>query len=253
MRQTTTATTAKTAPAERRHALVLGGTGAIGSAVLRCFARAGLRTTFTYSISEEKARGLAAESGHTAEHVDLADPAEIRALYTRLDARGAVPDVLVHCATARLPMAALEQTTPELLDGVCRVAGCAALVGVQEMARRLATEKRAGHVVLVGALDRAQSLPLSVAFAAAQGMLGAMTMALAKELGPRGVRVNLVAGGPTGSGISARLAPALIADYEKLSGLRRLGTPEEIAACVAFLALENEYMTGKVLTANGGL
>jgi 3-oxoacyl-[acyl-carrier protein] reductase len=121
------------------------------------------------------------------------------------------------------------------------------------MARRLVADGRSGHVVLVGALDRAQSLPLSVAFAAAQGMLGAMTMALAKELGPSGVRVNLVAGGPTRTGLSARLDPVLLADYERLSALRRVGTADEIAACVTFLALENEYMTGKVLAANGGI
>lgn len=223
----------------RRHALVLGGTGAIGSAVLRAFARAGVPTTFTHHTSEPRPA-----EGQRAIRVDLRDSEAIRALYNQLET---APDVLVHCAAAIGP-ARLDDTTPADLDEACRVAGHAALVATQELAKR-----GPGHVVLVGALDRAQSLPLPVAFAAAQGMLAAMTMALAKELGPRGVRVNLVAGGPTGTGISAHLDASLLRDYEKLSALRRLGTPDEIAAAIAFLALENEYMTGKVFAANGGI
>jgi 3-oxoacyl-[acyl-carrier protein] reductase len=236
----------------RRHALVLGGTGAIGSAVLRAFAAARLATTFTYRTSEARALALTADHGHRAARVELTDPDAIRALYAAMDARGATPDVLVHCAAVHRP-AALADTRCEDFDDALHVAGRAALVATQELARRLAAEGRPGHVVFVGALDRMQSLPLSVGFAAAQGLMGAITMALAKELGPRGVRVNLVAGGPTGAGVASRLDPALLRDYEKLSALRRLGTPGEIAACVAFLALENEYMTGKVFTANGGI
>jgi NAD(P)-dependent dehydrogenase (short-subunit alcohol dehydrogenase family) len=127
------------------------------------------------------------------------------------------------------------------------------MVAVQEIARGLAEEKRPGHVVFVGALDRAQSLPLTPTFAAAQGMLGPLAMALAKELGPQGILVNLVSGGLVGAGISRDLDPSLVRDYEKLSALRRLGRPEEIAAPVLFLALDNEYMTGKTLAANGGI
>ncbi|HEY8077198.1 MAG TPA: SDR family oxidoreductase [Labilithrix sp.] len=233
----------------RRHALVLGGTGVIGGAVLAAFARAGLPTTFTYRRSEERAHALATQYGHTAARIDLENADEIRALYTRLET---APDVLVHCAAVHVART-LADTTCEELDASLRIAGRATLVATQELARRLEEEKRPGHVVLVGALDRTQSLPLSFAFAAAQGMMGAIAMALAKELGHQDVRVNLVAGGPTGSGVSATLAPSLLRDYEKLSALRRLGTPDEIAAAVAFLALENESMTGKVFAANGGI
>ena len=236
----------------RRHALVLGGTGVIGSAVLTALARAALPTTFTFHTSDARARELAAAHSQTAERVDLRRPDEIRALYERLDVRGPSPDVLIHCAAVHVP-SSLADTSCDDFDASLRVCGHAMLVATQQLARRLAAERRPGHVVIVGALDRTQALPLSVSFAAAQGMASAMAMAMAKELGPAGVRVNLVAGGPTGRGVSARLAAPLLRDFEKLSALRRLGTADEIAACVAFLALENEYMTGKVLAANGGI
>jgi NAD(P)-dependent dehydrogenase (short-subunit alcohol dehydrogenase family) len=233
----------------RRHALVLGGTGAIGSAVLRAFARAGLPTTFTYLRSEEHAKALATEHGQTAVRADLTDAAELRAAFA---ACKDVPDVLVHCAATR-PSLSLEETTTDEVDHACAVTGRATLVAVQELARRLRAEKRAGHVVLASALDRGQSLPLPVAIAASQGMIAPLGMALAKELGPDGIRVNVVVGGPTGKGISGGLDKELLADFEKLSALRRLGRPEEIAAVIAFLALENDYMTGKTLAANGGI
>jgi NAD(P)-dependent dehydrogenase (short-subunit alcohol dehydrogenase family) len=236
----------------RTHALVLGGTGAIGGAVLRALSRAGLPATFTYCRREERARAIASEHGQTAIRVDLARDDETRALFERLDRDAIVPDVLVHCAAAFRPTP-LGATTGDDLAAACAVTGRAALVATQEMARRLEAASRPGHVVLVGALDRGQSLPLPVTFAAAQGMLGAMTMALAKELGPAKILVNLVAGGPTGKGISEGLDAALLRDFEKLSALRRLGTPDEIAAAVLFLALENEYMTGKTFAANGGI
>ena len=107
--------------------------------------------------------------------------------------------------------------------------------------------------MLVGALDRAQSLPLPVHFAGTQGMLAAMAMALAKELGPAGVRVNVVALGALTEGISRTLSPRALADYQSLSAFRRLGEPAEAARAIVWLALENRYMSGKVLAANGGI
>src|SRR5690349_1892624 len=71
-------------------ALVLGGTGYVGSAVLRELARRGVPATFTFHTSEDKARMLAAEYGHTAMRADLAVPSAVRAL--------PAADVVIHCA-----------------------------------------------------------------------------------------------------------------------------------------------------------
>jgi NAD(P)-dependent dehydrogenase (short-subunit alcohol dehydrogenase family) len=109
------------------------------------------------------------------------------------------------------------------------------------------------NVVFTGALHAGQSLPLSAPFAAAQGALGPLAMSLAKELGPKNVRVNLVTGGLTNAGISASIAPARVADYERFSALRRLGTSDEIAAPIVWLALDNTYVSGKVFPVNGGI
>lgn len=233
----------------RRHALVLGGTGTIGARVVALFAQRRVPTTFTFFQSEEKARVLATEHGATAVKADLRESAQIRALF---EAMPVVPDVLVHCAAVHQPAAITELEEADL-DRAVAVGGRAALLAVRELVKRLPTPKSPAHVVLVGALDRTQALPLAASFAAAQGMMGPIAMALSKELGPRGICVNLVAGGLLGTGVSKALDPARVADFEKYSALRRLGTADEIAQPIAFLALENETMTGKILAANGGI
>jgi 3-oxoacyl-[acyl-carrier protein] reductase len=110
-----------------------------------------------------------------------------------------------------------------------------------------------GHIVVVGALDRTQSLPLPVHFAASQGMLSAMCMALAKEVGGQGIRVNMVAVGLLDGGLSREISRQSVEDYKTFSALRRVGQPREVARAILWLALENGYMNGKVVPANGGI
>jgi NAD(P)-dependent dehydrogenase (short-subunit alcohol dehydrogenase family) len=111
----------------------------------------------------------------------------------------------------------------------------------------------ARHLVLIGGLDRTQSLPVPPHFAATQGALNGLTMALGHELGPKGVFVNLVALGVLESGVSRELVGQRIKEYETFSALRRRGTAEEAAKLIVWLALENTYIQGKVLSVNGGI
>jgi 3-oxoacyl-[acyl-carrier protein] reductase len=78
-------------------------------------------------------------------------------------------------------------------------------------------------------------------------------MALAKELGPGGVRANVVSLGMLEEGLSREVDPKLMADYKSFSALRRLGTPAEAAKAILWLALENTYVNGRVVAVNGGI
>jgi NAD(P)-dependent dehydrogenase (short-subunit alcohol dehydrogenase family) len=220
-----------------RRALVLGGSGAIGSAVVRGLVARDVATTFTWHEHSHEIAGAAAV------RADLTKAAELRALFA-----GEPFDILVHCAAVHRP-GALADLTTEDFDAAVALSGRSAFVAMQELARA----RRPAHVVFVGALERAQSLPLPAPFAAAQGMLSALAMSFAKELGPQGILVNVVAGGLTNEGVAKGVSAKNLAHYTKLSSLHRLATPDEIAAPVLFLALDNAYMTGKTLAANGGI
>lgn len=234
-----------------RRALVLGGTGAVGSEVLRALARAGVPTTFTYCTAEDRARALAAEIDGRARPLDLRDPQGLPGLAAALEAEGETPDVLVHCA-AVLRGGNLDATSDEDWEATMNVNGRSAFVACREFGRRMAA-RRGGDIVLTGALDRSQSLPMPPLFAASQGLVAALAMAAAKDLGPRGVRVNVVALGLLEAGLSLGLDPKLREDYQAFSALRRLGSPAEAAKTITWLALGNSYINGKVVSVNGGI
>ncbi|MBX3470502.1 MAG: SDR family oxidoreductase [Planctomycetes bacterium] len=232
-------------------ALVVGGTGVVGAAVLRVLRARGVDATFTYLRTHARAEALAAETGHRPVALDLADAAAVTALVRGLFEGDAAPAVAVLCAGVLEPTPALD-LDDAAWDRAQAVNARGPFVACRELARGMAA-RGGGDIVVVGALDRGQSLPIPVAFAAAQGLLGALVMALAREVGPRGVRVNLLALGLLDQGLSLGLPGAARADYLEYSALRRFGTPAEAAASIAWLALDNRYMTGKVLAVNGGI
>jgi NAD(P)-dependent dehydrogenase (short-subunit alcohol dehydrogenase family) len=236
---------------QQSFAVVFGGTGVLGREVLRGLAEAEVPALFTFYRSDEAAQNLAKEFGHRSVLVNLAQPSAIRALFKDLDAEGIAPNIFIHCA-ARAKAKPLHELTDEDWNEVQQVNCQSAFVACQELSRRMVQPKQ-GNIVLVGALDRSQSLPMPVPFAATQGMLSAMTMALAKELGPQGILINMVALGILDGGLSNELSPKARADFLHFSALRRVGTPREAAEAILWLALENTYMSGKVMTVNGGI
>ena len=234
-----------------RVALVTGGSGALGSEVVRALAGAGARVIFTFLRSSDRAETIAKETGATAVPVDLRDRTATRSFVAALARDGVVPDVFVHCAGVSRPTD-LAQTDDAAFDEVMDVSARAAWVLAQSLAPGMANAKR-GDIVLVGALDRTQSVSMPVHFAAANGALAALAMGLAKELGVTGVRANFVALGPLEGGISRDLPPKLLADYRAFSALRRVAAPAEVARFLAWLSLENTFVSGKSIPLNGGL
>ncbi|MBI3891586.1 MAG: SDR family oxidoreductase [Candidatus Wallbacteria bacterium] len=235
----------------RSRALVFGGTGAVGREVLAGLAEARVETAFTWHTSERLASDLASRHSQREVRVDLASPAATREAIATLARDGFCPDLFIHCAAVNrtAPLARLTDADWDEAQAVnCR----SAFVACRELAAGM-TASGEGHVVLVGALDRAQSLPAPAPFAASQGALAALAMALAKELGAGGVLVNMVALGILETGLSRGLEAGLLADFKGFSALRREGTPAEAARAILWLALENTYMSGKVLSVNGGI
>lgn len=234
-----------------RRALVLGGSGAVGGAVVRALVKREIDVIFTYFKSREIATALAAETGARAAQVDLADAGALEAFLHGLAREGPAPDVLIHCAVDTVN-APIEDIHAGAWDAIIHAGGRSAYLAARALAPSMVA-RGGGDIVFVGALDRGQSLPLPVAFAALQGMLSSMAMALGKELGPRGVRTNVIALGPLDDGIGRTLDPRLVADYLAHSALRRLGTTAEAARAIAWLALENTYFNGKTIPVNGGI
>lgn len=234
-----------------RHALVFGGSGAVGGAVVAALAARGCRVTFTVHRAEARAVEVARETGARMERVDLASASDVTAFVSGLCKGDDAPSVFIHAAGVAGPKT-LDALDIREWDAMMAVNCRAALISSRILAGSMG-ERGGGDIVLVGALDRGQSLPMPVGFAACQGTLAAMAMALAKELGPKGVRVNMTALGLLDQGLGTALDPALREAYLKHSALHRFGTPAEAAKVIVWLALDNRYMSGKVVPVSGGI
>jgi len=230
-----------------RRALVFGGTGVIGSEVLRELTRAGIAATFTYCNSESLARSLSAELGHESTRVDLRDGSAIRDLIASLGC----PDIFVHCA-GKSSVQQIEDISDDDWDELEAINVRSAFIAARELVKSKAP-KAPLEIVLMGALDAIRHTDSPPHFGATQGALVGLTRTLAKCLGPIGVRTNLVVLGPVGAGISAQFSEERRRSYLLHSALGRMAKPEEAARTVRWLATENSYINGAVVPLTGGL
>ncbi|MGW4219551.1 SDR family NAD(P)-dependent oxidoreductase [Streptomyces bacillaris] len=246
-------TTTITAPAPRA-ALVTGGSRGIGAAVALRLAEAGVDVAITYVRDEEAARAVVAKIEGTgrrgvALRVDAADAgAAGRAVHEAADMLGRL-DVLVNNAgigvlgpIAELPDAEVER--------VLAVNVRAVFLACRAAADRLAD---GGRVVSVGtALSRYVGGPGSTLYGMSKSALVGLTKPLARELGPRGITVNLVQPGPVDTDLNPAGGP-LAEGQRAATALGRFGTAEEVASLVAYLAsAEAGFITGTEIVVDGG-
>jgi 3-oxoacyl-[acyl-carrier protein] reductase len=237
---------------ERRVALVTGAASGIGAACARALAAEGFRLVVHYRSSEAAARALAGELPDAfVLHADLAQPAEVDALVAGLRERAGRLDVLVNNAgvdvAAPTPAMKLED-----YDAVAALArGTWYLTKL--VLRRFMLRQRSGRIVNISSVvghtgNRGQS-----PYAMAKAALDALTKSLAQELGDRGILVNSVAPGFIETEMTARLPAEAREWILSRVPLGRMGTPEEVAEVVAFLATRGSYLQGSVVHVNGGL
>lgn len=228
--------------------LVLGGSGALGQALLAELAACGASASFSYLDETSTAQALQAEYGFTGYAVDLRQTNAVADLFAQLESEQRLPQAVVHCAGVA-PNCSLAEIDAASWDNLHAIHGRAALQVAQQMQAR----QIQGSLVLVAALDGIAAVPAPAHYAASQAALWGLTQALAKELGPQGILVNLALLGVLDGGISSSLAPRLRASYQRYAAQGRTGTCAEAARALRWLALENTYMNGAQLPISGGL
>jgi 3-oxoacyl-[acyl-carrier protein] reductase len=231
-----------------KNVLVLGGSGALGLALLHELHRAGASAVFTYHTGSTVAAAASHALGYASYAADLRQADAVPALFDALARDDRLPDVVVHCAGIA-PTAQLDDIDAASWDALQAVHGRAAMLCAQQMARR----GLRGALVLVAAIDGLQPVPAPAHYAASQAAMWGLTQALAKELGPRGILVNLAMIGVLDGGIAQALAPDLRESYRRYAALGRTGTCVEAARALRWLALENTYLNGAQFPITGGL
>lgn len=244
-----------TSPA-RRVAIVTGGSRGIGRAISRRLAADGFAVGVNFAgnaaAAEETLAAIRGAGGTAlAIQADVADEHQVASLFDTVEQTFGGVDVVVNSA-GRLALSPLADLDLDTLDALHRTNIRGAFVVAQQAARRLRT---GGAVIGLSTTVVSTQLPGYGAYAASKAAVEGMTLILARELRGRDITVNTVAPGPTATdlfldGKSAEQVAALAA----APPLERLGTPEDIAAAVAFLAgPDGRWINGQVLRANGGL
>lgn len=239
----------------QRVAVVTGGARGIGAATVRRLAADGFAVAINYSGGVREASALAADitkAGGKAitAKADVSDAAAVTGLFDTVRAAFGGIDVLVNNAGV-MKLAPIAKSDDALFDSQIAVNLKGAFNTLREAARTLSD---GGRIINLSSSMVALNMPDYGVYAATKAGVEAMTHILSKELRGRNITVNAIAPGPTATALFLDGKSKEVIDrFAKLAPLERLGTPEDIAAAISFLAgPDGAWINGQVLRANGG-
>jgi 3-oxoacyl-[acyl-carrier protein] reductase len=237
-------------------AIVTGASRGIGAAVAERLAADGFTVVINYSASakpaETLARAIEGKGGRAlAIKADVADPGAVRGMFDAAQAAFGGVDVLVNNAGI-MKLARIADSDDALFDQHIAVNLKGSFNAMREAGKRL---RDGGRIVNFSTSVVGTKLETYGVYAATKSAIETMTAILSKEMRGRNITVNALAPGPTSTDLFLDgKSPELIERMAKMNPLERLGTPEDIAAVVAFLVgPDGGWINGQVLRANGGM
>ena len=225
--------------------VITGGSRGIGAAAVELFAAKGHRVYFLYEKNHEAARAVAEKTGATAICCDVADGKAVKAAFAQVDD----VDVLI-CNAGVMWFGLMSMMDEDAWDRIFNV-NVKGIYNCVNAAMPAFLNKHAGSIVTVSSMWGQVGASCEAAYSATKGAIIALTKALAKELGPSGIRVNCVAPGVILTDMCASVDPEILAEMAEETPVGRNGTPEDVAKAMEYLA-NAEFITGQVLPVNGG-
>jgi len=241
---------------DNKVALVTGASRGIGAAIAERLAKDGFTVVINYSgnaaLAEELAGKIEAAGGKAlTAKADVSDAEAVRRMFDAAEAAFGGVDVLVNNAGIMM-LSTLADADDDNFDRQIAVNLKGTFNTLREAAKRL---RDGGRIVNFSTSVVGLKLESYAVYAGTKAAVETMTGIMAKEMRGRGITVNAVAPGPTATDLFLNgKSEELVARMAKANPLERLGTPEDIAAAVSFLAgPEGGWINGQVLRANGGL
>jgi 3-oxoacyl-[acyl-carrier protein] reductase len=237
-----------------RVAIVTGGSSGIGRETATRLGRDGYAVVVTYAGNpangEEAAKEVEQAGGQAiAVQADVADETSVAALFDRAEEAFGGVDVVVNAAGI-MPLAPVAEMSLEDFDHVVRTNLRGTFVVDQQAARRV---RSGGAIINVSSSLTKLARPNYGAYSATKGGVEALSLILARELRGRDITVNAVAPGPTATPLFFEGKPQELIDrIANESPLERLGTPQDVAELIAFLAGPGRWVNGQTIYANGG-
>ncbi len=225
--------------------VITGGSRGIGAAAVELFAARGDRVTFLYEKNHAAAAAVAEKTGATAICCDVSDYQAVKAAFERI---GDV-DILI-CNAGIMHFGLLSMMEERDWDRLFSV-NVKGIYTCVNAAMPSFLKKHAGCVITVSSMWGQVGASCEAAYSATKGAVIALTKALAKELGPSGIRVNCVAPGVILTDMCAGVEPEILAQMAEETPVGRNGMPMDVAKAFACLA-DADFITGQVLPVNGG-
>jgi 3-oxoacyl-[acyl-carrier protein] reductase len=241
-------------------ALVTGGSRGLGRAISLALAAEGARVAINYQNSREQAEAIAAEirSHHRVEAIavpgNIASESDVLAIFMAVEQSLGPLDILVNNA-AVCPTRQVVDTAEDEWTDTLQVNLTGTFLTCREMVRRLKASGRGGRIVNVSsAAAFLGSTTGHAPYDASKGGMISFTISLAREVASLGIAVNAVAPGMMSTDMTSETLSVNLEKYLARIPLRRIGTPEEVAGVVVFLASgAASYMTGATVDVSGGL
>ena len=234
-----------------RKVIITGGSRGIGAALVDHFSRLGDKVAFVYRADDAAAKRIADSCGAFAIKADISVAEEATVAIERAIEELSGVDVLVNCAgVAQIKLFC------DLTDADWRKMIDTDLSGAFYACRaasRVMIRQKKGKIINIGSVWGRVGASCEVHYSAAKAGLRGMTLALAKELGPSGITVNCVEPGVIETEMNAVLTEETKRELEDETPLCRIGTTEDVANAVLFLASSGaDFITGQCLGVDGG-
>lgn len=240
-------------------ALITGASSGIGAATARLFAQLGARVAIGYNKNAEGAasveKAIEQAGGKTILiQAEMLKASEIARMVQETTSKLGPIDILVNNAGSLVERVTFEKMTEARWDEVIDLNLKSAMLASQAVAPAMISREHGSIINIVSIAGRNGGGPGAGAYATAKGGLITLTKALAKEFAPHGVRVNAVSPGVIDTPFHEVFStPDMIANFVKGIPLGRVGTSEEVANVIAFLASNAaSYVTGETIEVNGG-
>ncbi len=228
-----------------KHIVITGGSRGIGAAAVELFTAQGHRVTFLYEKNHEAARKVAEQTGATAICCDVADGEALRAAFEKIGDL----DVLI-CNAGICHYGLMSAMSENLWDRIFDV-NVKGIYHAVNAAMPSFLKKQSGCIITVSSMWGQVGASCEAAYSATKGAVIGLSKALAKELGPSGIRVNCVAPGVILTDMCAHVEPEILEEMAKENYVGRNGSPEDVARAMEYL-MNAEFVTGQVLPVNGG-